>query len=816
MKKIIILLCLMSVLTANAQIDSIVNQLPRPNAAWETRYQQRLNEMWGTRIPSYTINPGNGSEDGGKSEWPKFLAKLAWPTTNSSTTTMSSFITIGRNMVNGSYVGSFYKPFSCAGYAMYYFRWKDSIAKYDPTQIDLIYSDVNNMWNYLIRQDHVFDACCSYNLYGGKEFNSENFHWMMRSAGYLFAHELHNKNIGGTTYSMENRTVSSILLHTGLASPITKTINPTVNLIDYFDGFLKNVTRALYSAGRVEWNSNNYYGHTMNPLLTIYEGADKCNDPNGAENKKRAQACIDWMVVEAALRYQDGFQAAADARAKTASYKPFAGSVYDYAIPYFADDDNYPTFGKGIWATKTPSESEIGFILSSSYRPPSIAIDIANREFPLPVEVQSAKPFYHIDHGIYFDNNGNVTGEKPYNAWNGTGKGRRFEFETIWLDKNVTMASAAVGRPDGGQGTYSEQCMWRIAAKGQSYGARMLSGNAGSMGTSAGRSPQHEIGQYRNMMMQMIKHSTASYNKIWIAIPDSLAELASTGESTFFHNTQRYKWNGNDLYLDLGNQVYIAIKPFTGSTLTVNTSFLENSDHSSVSYSWPSNTLGCVVTEVGTANQYSSFTDFYNATSGLTITKLDDSTYAYTGGIGFTIKMRYTPTTTFMMTTYTDDTPYTNPINPAGNYPKVWGDNNYIDFKTWDSYKTVYGWDLINQPWGGCELTLKTSISSSQTTIDPLTAEVTFKVNKSLNIPTECNEIKALDNPIVYPNPSTDGNVNIKANIGDQALLFNSMGTMIENFVISSNLSSLQLNSGIYILRIKSKNEGKNFKVIVK
>ncbi|MBV5342113.1 hypothetical protein JZU68_00325, partial [bacterium] len=277
----------------------------------------------------------------------------------------------------------------------------------------------------------------------------------------------------GSVRNMKDVDDLRLLIHTGLEDPKTTYVNPVnVNIIDYFDGFVKNLTRALYNAGRVEWNSNNYTGHTLNPLLTLYEGADKCNDPNGAANKKCAQACIDWMMVEMALHYQDGFQAAADSRAKGGSFKPYTGSIFQFSIPYFADDTHYPTFPTSVWSKIDPSDQEVGFMISSSYRPPKIVIDIAQRNFPLPVEIQSAKPFYHIDQGTYFNNNSTIKGEFDYNAWNGTGKGRRFEYETIWLDKNLTMASAAVGRPDGAFGTFSEQCMWRLAVKGQKNGAR--------------------------------------------------------------------------------------------------------------------------------------------------------------------------------------------------------------------------------------------------------------------------------------------------------------------------------------------------------
>ncbi|NDP21043.1 MAG: T9SS type A sorting domain-containing protein [Paludibacter sp.] len=815
--RITFILLFFAILIAKSQINTPVVDLPRPDAIWENEFQQRLNQMWGTRIPNYVPNPNSNIADGGKSEWPSFLAKLGWSATNNKPSTMASLISVGRQMINGANVGSFYKPFSCAGYAMYYFHWKDSISKYDPTQVQAIYQDVNRMWNYLIRQDHVFDACCGYNAGGGKEFNSENFHWMMRCTGYLFAHELHNKTVNGKVMDMTKMDMSllPIALHTGLSSPIISEIRPSsVNLISYFDGFVNNLTRALYNSGRIEWNSNSYFGHTLSPLLTLYENADKCGDPNGLVMKKKAKACLDWMMVEAAIHYQDGFQAAADARAKATAFVPFHGSIYQYTIPFFADTDHYPTFSPSIWDTQDPGKMEIGFMLSSDYRPPTIVIDLAQRKFPLPVEIQSAKPFYHLDKGQYFNNDGTVKGEFPYNAWNGTGLGRRFEFETIWIDKNVTLSSAVVGRPDGSIGTYSEQGLWRLAVKGQHRGARMLCGNGGGMSATAGRSPYHEIGQYRNMMMQIVKNPSASSNQIWFVIPDSLSQLATTGESSFF-DVQYYKWNGNDLYLNMGNNVYIALKPFPAPNTSITKNFSESTDFSKLSFSWPAGTMGSVVTEVGTSTDYNSFADFVTSLSSKTITKIDDSTYEYLGGRQNKIKLQFVTPNSFMMIPYTYDTPNPNPYTPAGTYPKVWGDDSLIDYQTWDSYKTVYGYDVLNQGWGSGIMTLKTQNFGARTTINPITAEVTYEVTSTNGIDEHSfndsnSEIQ------IHPNPAKElVYIQCKEDV-ESVQIYTSIGELVKSVTDSKVIQIADLTKGIYFIVIHLKNGEKITRKIIK
>ena len=71
---------------------------------------------------------------------------------------------------------------------------------------------------------------------------------------------------------------------------------------------------------------------------------------------------------------------------------------------------------------------EAGYVPYASYRPPRAAIEIAQRKFQMPVEIQSAKPYYGLD-------------ENNYGDWNGQrGVRRRFEFETLYLDRDFTLA----------------------------------------------------------------------------------------------------------------------------------------------------------------------------------------------------------------------------------------------------------------------------------------------------------------------------------------------------------------------------------------
>jgi len=679
------------------------SDLTRPDAAWEIRYKQRINTMFGNHIPNYT-EAGFTGHDVGKQFWSPYLAKMAWTQTYASSTTCGYYI---KNKMKYALeyhlpgAGSLWYPFSSPGLPMYYFKYRDSIAKYDPAQLDTFENTLYRYqeWKYMMRKDHYFDMIYP----DGKEFNSENFHWMLRSAGHLFAHEFHNKN-GHNNYSANFIDVDG-------------TPRTNVNLIKYFDGYLNNLTRALYSAGRVEWNSNNYWGHTVNPLITLYECADKCNNPEGLKMKKQAKACLDWMMIEAAIHYLDGFEVMADTRGKSGYANPFSGSLLAYTYPFFVDDSFHPTFPSTIWQTKSTGDTEIGYLLNTDYRPPQIVIDIAQRKFTLPVEIQSAKPFYHIDNGDFWQ-----FGEAPYNDWRGnTSRSKRFEFETIYLGKNFTMSSNANARPDGNMGTYSEQAVWEIGIKGSNNGALEITGNATNYSNSpAGRSPYHEVGQFRNAMVHLVKKPSS--NQFFVIIPDANNQLTNSGSGAW------HEWSGNNLYLDMGNDVYVSLRAYASTSHSTNTSPGIGSNHTQITWNFTSNQLGGLVIELGTKDEFGSFTNFKTISATKTLNSPATNVIYTETASSNSIRMEFVAPITFSMYPGTNDTPYINPFSPAGTTPKLWGNGAFIDYTKWDSYKTVYGTPLINQKWGGCTMTLQTNDKFAKITIDSLTAEVEYKM----------------------------------------------------------------------------------------
>ncbi|MCD8482701.1 MAG: hypothetical protein LR015_08575 [Verrucomicrobia bacterium] len=504
-------------------------------ANWEAGFQERLGVLAEAHSP-WHIRPGNADADDGKRVFTALLAEM-WKVRDNPTALKNLIDTTGDNRVRSSRAGTFFKPFSVPPLTHYFGVARELM---EQSQYDYILDRRNSSieWGYLTRADGYMDP-----LYTPSLFNSENFNWMARLGGYVWAHEFPDFDLGAGKGSSR----------------------------DYFQTHLNNLTRALFNAGRVEWNSNNYWGHSFIALLTLYEFA-----PNET-TRLQAKALADWMVIEAALHHLDGFHVAADVRAKTNAHLPFAGGLWSFAYLYFLDDDYHPTYNTAAVQAHIGVDY-VGLVHWSSYRPPQVAIDLAQRKYALPVEIQSAKPFYYLDHDNYKDWAGNTT------------KSRRFEFETIWQDENYLMASVATYRPDRAafipsqSGFFTEQSLWRLGVKGMDNGALQITGNSGSGSNTNGRHPFEQIGQLRNVMMRIVKGS----NQLWITVPNPLMTETAPG---------------NRLFIDMGHGVYAAFLPYNNTGYSMGTPGVSHTQHF-----WNFNTaqLGGLVLEVGTERDHGS------------------------------------------------------------------------------------------------------------------------------------------------------------------------------------------------------------------
>ena len=617
-----------------------------PNASWLTEYDTRVSDYVNSQIWNFA-GTNVGDQDNGKRFWPRYLAELK----KGNTTT--AYLAANNRGVYTRWEGSVYKPFSAPGLLYYYFGEATPEHK---TRIESHWNGslYGNGRDYSSRTDGQMDP-----IYNCTEFNSENFNWMARIYGYMMSNTLNDNSL------IEGTQAKS-----------------------WFENYMKNLTKATFNTGRVEWNSQIYTGFCLHAIEPVYQFATW--DP---AMQDRAAAVMDWLALETALHYVDGNYVGPKSRGKGIGFQAQQGSIAPYYNVWF---------NGGSPSDLVNPDWSVGFIDRFKYRPLQVIVDIANRNFNTPVEIQSAKPYYHLDNANYAQ-------------WQGDDvASRRFEFETIWIDDNYTMASVATNRPRG-ENTFSEQELWGIAVKQSTGYALQVFGNANNNNNSAdntsnihsdvvGRSPFQEIGQFRNTMMQLIKGGSNQY----IYVPTSKTPA----------------FDGNRMFVDMGSGVYIAVSPYnsTGQTSQTKTGS-DGINYTRFQWNFPTS-LGALVIETGTASQHGSFANFKNSIkNNTTLTSPSSDVISYTSTQTNEIKMEWVPTSTYTYL-HTDCSNIT--VNPAGVVSKVWGNNQLLDFETWDSYNVSFGDNIVEQPWGGGSLKMNAGGTATQITVDNTTAEVAY------------------------------------------------------------------------------------------
>lgn len=126
--------------------------------------------------------------------------------------------------------------------------------------------------------------------------------------------------------------------------------------------------------GMGEWDSENYLGHSLSPLLCLYDFAED------RELKAAARTALDRICLDAAIRYFHG-QACGPSRRDYNHPYTFGGSLASLFWLYFGDSDE----PKEEW------EFDEIHLITSAYRPPLAALHIARKQFPMPAELQAHK-----------------------------------------------------------------------------------------------------------------------------------------------------------------------------------------------------------------------------------------------------------------------------------------------------------------------------------------------------------------------------------------------------------------------------------------
>ncbi len=138
---------------------------------------------------------------------------------------------------------------------------------------------------------------------------------------------------------------------------------------------LRRFVVTMYYQGMGEWDSENYLGHSIAPMLNLYDFA---KDP---EVKMLAKAALDAMAAAAAVKYWRGGFNGPTCRDYNHPY-PFGGSAAALTWLWFGDAPARPE----------QFEADEIHLITSAYRPPQAVVHLARKNFPRPKEVIAGKP----------------------------------------------------------------------------------------------------------------------------------------------------------------------------------------------------------------------------------------------------------------------------------------------------------------------------------------------------------------------------------------------------------------------------------------
>lgn len=139
---------------------------------------------------------------------------------------------------------------------------------------------------------------------------------------------------------------------------------------------------ALYRVGMGEWDSENYHGHSVAPLLNLFDFA------KDQQVKAAAKLCLDYMCAIGAVKYFRGAFNGPTNR-DYSHPQPFGGSAPCMLWLYFGDTP----------VENTAYESDEVHVLTSGYRPPAAVVELSRKNFDRPVELFASKPSYSATTG---------------------------------------------------------------------------------------------------------------------------------------------------------------------------------------------------------------------------------------------------------------------------------------------------------------------------------------------------------------------------------------------------------------------------------
>lgn len=429
--------------------------------------------------------------------------------------------------------------------------------------------------------------------------------------------------------------------------------------------YILDYAATLIRVGMGEWDSENYHGHSMGPLLNLYDFA------KDLEVKKAAKACLDFIFIAGAVKYyRGGFNG--PTKRDYNHVQPYGGSAANMLWLMFGDNNHKD----GHW------ESDEVHLITSAYRAPLVAVEIATKKIPKPVEIYSSKPHYSATTG--FD-------VKSIPAY----------LETQFIGKSFQMGSLAGGTRPGKQDVNG----FKIISSARNIGGVVIQGVPGNDPNFIG-SPQYQDGkvdgenrvaQYQNIAIWLVQNGNAAWT--WL-VPES-----------FSYSTKK------EVVFLKGHETWIAMRTLGGSRLAIDRQAEEKlsgkksrkfSGHYVLTCQGNRSKYCGIAIEVGDNQSFKSFDMFV---ASVLKSEIDDS--KLDGGI---VQLR-DAAGKWLGFHWNDD-----PHNLG-----VWKNGTRHDFKEHASYlyRTGSGKELIDCKWGSGELNVKTDGQTYRCRIDPR-GKVTF------------------------------------------------------------------------------------------
>lgn len=173
-----------------------------------------------------------------------------------------------------------------------------------------------------------------------------------------------------------------------------------------YAGHLRRFVEGLYQVGMSEWDSENYLGHSLAPLLNLYDFA------KDDEVKALAKAALDWITITGALKYRRGIWGGPTKRDYNHP-EVFGGSAAMIFWLWFGDAKLKPEH----------FESDEIHLITSSYRPPLAAVELARKKDLEGIELFSCKP--GLESWLDFEDELPAFRETHY-------FGRSYQLGTLW------------------------------------------------------------------------------------------------------------------------------------------------------------------------------------------------------------------------------------------------------------------------------------------------------------------------------------------------------------------------------------------------